>query len=66
MTTVCLVVNPASHLDLVEKVLIGSFTVLLEKLHHNLAHVDLLLHQREDGCILLTWLHQDVIGKSWI
>lgn len=56
-------VGVGRHLDLVEEVLVGRLAVLLEELHHDLAHVDLLLHQRKDGPVLFAWLHQDVISE---
>lgn len=65
---VCLILlmlfNSAHHLDLVEQILISSVRILLEKLHHDLTHVDLLLHQSEDGAVLLTRLHEDVVGEG--
>lgn len=57
-------VGKSLHLNLVEKVLITSITIFLKELHHYLAHIDLLLHHSKYGSILLTGLHQDVIGKS--
>lgn len=53
------------YLDLVEEVLIADVRVLLQELHHHLAHVDLLLHHGEDGGVLLPGIHQDVVSKGW-
>lgn len=54
----------SAHLDLVEQILVADVAVVLQEFHHDLAHVDLLLHQGEDGRVLLAGLHQDVVGEG--
>lgn len=53
-----------ARLDLVEEVLVADVAVVLQELDDDFAHVDLLLHQGEDGRVLLAGLHQDVIGEG--
>lgn len=52
------------HLDFVEQILVADVAVVLQELHDDFAHVDLLLHEGEDGSVLLAGLHQDVIREG--
>lgn len=47
----------SAYLNFVKQVLICGILVLLEKFNHNLAHVDLLLHQSKNERVLLTGVH---------
>ena len=52
------------HLDFVEQVLVADVAVVLQELDDDFTHVDLLLHDGEDGSVLLAGLHQDVIREG--
>lgn len=47
----------SAHLNFVKQIFICGVLVFLEKLNHNLAHVDLLLHQSKNERVLLTGVH---------
>lgn len=47
----------SAYLNFVKQIFICGILVLLEKLNHNLAHVDLLLHQSKNERVLLTGVH---------